>query len=83
MYKLVFSQYVTQRQDFESSLNGLLLEPIEMRKIEFEGVPESIYNISDVVIQNSIKNQENHQYRLADSLNGDDFNHISVVSPNK
>lgn len=28
MYKLVFSQYVSQRQDFESSLNGLLLEPI-------------------------------------------------------
>jgi hypothetical protein len=33
MYKLVFSQYVTQRQDFERCLNGLLLEPIEMRKI--------------------------------------------------
>lgn len=54
-----------------------------MRKIEFEGVPESIYSISDVVIQNSIKNQDNRQYRLADSLNGDDFNHISVVSPDK
>lgn len=83
MYKLVFSQYVAQRQDFEGSLNGLLLEPIEMRKIEFEGVPESIYNISDVVIQNSIKNQDNQQYRLADSLNGEDFSHIRMVSPDK
>lgn len=83
MYKLVFSQYVAQRQDFEGSLNGLLLEPIEMRRIEFQGVPESIYNISDVVIQNSIKNQDNRQYRLADSLTPDDFSHIRVVSPNK
>lgn len=54
-----------------------------MRKIEFEGVPESIYNISDVVIQNSIKNQDNKQYRLADSLSGSDFNHIRMVSPDK
>ena len=39
-----------------------------MRKIEFEGVPESIYNISDFVIQNSIQNQNSQQYRLVDSL---------------
>lgn len=57
MYKLVFSQYLTQQQNFQESINGLLLQPIEMRKIEFEGVPESIYNISDVVIQSSVKNQ--------------------------
>lgn len=83
MYKLVFSQYVAQRQEFEGCLSGLLLEPIEMRRIEFEGVPESIHSISDVVIQNSIKNQDNRQYRLADSLNGEDFNCIKVVSPDR
>lgn len=81
MYKLVFSQYVAQQQEFQGCLNGLLLEPIQLRRIEFQGVPDSIYNISDVVIQNSFNNQENLQYRLADSLTAEDFNHIRVVSP--
>lgn len=35
MYKLVFSQYVAQQQDFQGCLNGLLLEPIQLRRIEF------------------------------------------------
>lgn len=46
-------------------------------------MPESIYNISDIVIQNSVKNHDNIQYRLADSLNAEDFSQITVVSPEK
>lgn len=33
MYKLVLSQYLTQQQEFSKCINGLLLEPIELRKI--------------------------------------------------
>jgi len=79
MYKLVLEQYLAQKDHFNNNINGLLLTPIEMRKIEFEGVPESIYNLSDIVIQNSINNQDNQQYRLADSLTGD-LNNIRAVS---
>jgi len=44
-------------------------------------VPESIYNISDCVIQNSINNPQSQQYKLADSLSAEDFNYIQAVSP--
>ncbi len=46
-------------------------------------MPESIYNISDVVIQNSVKNNENQQYRLVDSLNSEEFGNIRAISPEK
>jgi hypothetical protein len=79
MYQLVVGQYRQQAEEFRQMLGELLLEPIEMRKIEFEGVPESIYNISDCVIQNSVTH--NKQYRLLDSLSAEDFNNIRAISP--
>ena len=81
MYQLVLRQYQQQEDEFKRMLGELLVMPIEMRRIEFEGVPESIYNLSDCVIQNSINNQQSQQYRLADSLSAEDFNHIQAVSP--
>jgi len=50
MYRLVLSQYTEQQEYFYQNINGLLLMPIELKKIEFEGVPESIYKLSDIVI---------------------------------
>ena len=35
MYKLVFQQYITQQEEFGSTINGLLMTPIEMRRIQF------------------------------------------------
>ena len=53
-----------------------------MKKIDFEGVPDSLYHISDLVIQNSINNnQQSQEYRLVDSLNGEELNNIQAVSP--
>ena len=81
MYQLVLGQYREQEGMFRNMLEGLLMESIEMRRIEFEGVPESIYHLSDFVIQNSINNSKNMHYRLMDSLNAEDFNNIRAVSP--
>ena len=45
-------------------------------------MPESIYNLSDFVIQNSINNHNSQQYRLIDSVGGaSDFNNLQAVSP--
>jgi len=53
-----------------------------MKKIDFEGVPDSLYHISDLVIQNSINNnQQSQEYRLVDSLNAEELNNIQAVSP--
>ena len=52
-----------------------------MRKIEFEGVPESIYNLSEMVIQNSMNSQHPQQYCLAESLQSEDLGAIDAVSP--
>jgi hypothetical protein len=81
MYQLVLSQHETQREEFNRVLSGLLVTPIEMRRIEFEGVPDSIYNLSDLVIQNSMNSQQSHQYRLVDSLGAGDLSNICAVSP--
>lgn len=80
MYQLVLSQYLDQQRHFQNNLKGLLLAPIEMRKIEFEGVPESIYNLSDIVIRNSF-NTDSQQYRLVDSLNAEDLSNIRANTP--
>ena len=53
-----------------------------MKKIDFEGVPDSLYHLSDLVIQNSINNnQQSQEYRLVDSLNAEELNNIQAVSP--
>jgi hypothetical protein len=81
MYRLVFEQYAQQQREFSETINGLLLTPIEMRRIEFEGVPESIHTISEAVIQNSLQNDAQQQYRLVDSLSSEDLAAIDAVSP--
>ncbi len=80
MYQLVLSQHQQQQQQFREVVSGLLLTPIEMRKIEFEGVPDSIYHLSDLVIENSVNSQQ-PQYRLMDSLNAEDLGNIRAISP--
>lgn len=80
MYQMVIEQYRGQQEQFHRVISGLLVAPIEMRKIDFEGVPESIYNMSDLLIQNSLQNKESQQYRLADSLSPEDLNNIQAIT---
>lgn len=39
MYQMVIGQYKNQQEQFHRIISGLLVAPIEMRKIDFEGVP--------------------------------------------
>lgn len=43
-------------------------------------MPESIYNMSDLLIQNSLQNKESQQYRLVDSLSPEDLNNIQAIT---
>lgn len=79
MYQMVIQQYKEQEYQTQELLTELLVAPIPMKKIEFQGIPDSIMHISDLLIQNSLQQEQN--YRLMDSLTPEDLSHIQAVSP--